>query len=340
MPTTEPVELIDLSTDPLAFGPPEATVWKKYSPNLEFPISLLVSTFFLTSMFALLVALLFLSLGSGPEKKVPPISLAENGDDDSGDGSVGAGGNLEEKLINPIVQPPSTSGDETIKNDFTIPEVRDVQNAIALEDPNAESVAVAPENAKNLSRLEESLKTKLTGIGGPKGNPGAGKGDGQPGTGPGGTGASGTRARSLRWVMRFQTNGGRDYLDQLQALGAIVLVSVPPEKKQMYVFKDLRNPKPGIVATDAELGTYSQQIQFCDSKPKSGEEVGRALNLNFVPGEFWAIFPRGIEEELAKLEKSYRNRRPEDVEQTIFRVSVVGGQYKLVVSEQTDRLRK
>ena len=332
-----PTEPIDLSTDPLAFGPPEATAWKKYSPNLEFPISLLVSTFFLTSMFALLVGLLFLSLGSGPDKKVPPISLAEGGDDDAGDGSPGAGGKLNETLVSPTPQPTS-SGDETIKTDFTLPEIKDIQTAIALEDPNAEAVAVAPENAKNLSRLEESLKQKLTGIGSPKGTPGAGKGDGPPGTGPGGTGASSTRARSLRWVMRFQTNGGRDYLDQLQALGAVVLVAVPPEKKDMYVFKDLRNPVPGTVATNAELAGYSQQIQFCDPKAKSGEEVGRALNLSFVPGEFWAIFPKGIEDELAKLEKGYRNRRAEDVEQTIFKVTVVGGQYKLVVSEQTNRL--
>ena len=331
-----PTEPIDLSADPLAFGPPEATVWKKYSPNLEFPISLLVSTFFLTSLFAILVGLLFLSLGGGPEKKVPPFSLIDGGDDDAGAGSPGAGGQPEELHVAPT--PKSTSGDESIKTDSALPEIKAIQDAIAFEDPSAEAVAVAPENAKNLQRLEESLKQKLTGIGGPKGNPGAGKGDGQPGVGPGGDGASSTRARSLRWVMRFQTSGGRDYLDQLQALGAIVLVAVPPEKKSMYVFKDLRNPVPGVIATDAELATYSQQIQFCDPKSKSGEEVGAALKLNFTPGEFWAIFPKGIEEELSKLEKSYRNRRPEDVEQTIFKVSVVGGQYKLVVSEQTNRL--
>ena len=331
--TTEP---IDLSTDPLAFGPPEATVWKKYSPNLEFPISLLVSTFFLTSLFAILVGLLFLSLGGGPEKKVPPISLVDGGTDDAGEGSAGQGGKPDETLVAPT--PQATPGEETTKNDFNIPEVKAIQSAIEQEDPSAEAVAVAPENAKSLQRLEDSLKQKLTGIGGPKGNPGAGKGDGQPGPGPGGVGASSTRARSLRWVMRFQTNGGRDYLDQLQALGAIVLVAVPPEKKSMYVFKDLRNPVPGVVATDAELATYSQQIQFCDPKSKSGEEVGAALKLNFTPGEFWAIFPKGIEEELSKLEKAYRNRRPEDIEQTIFRVSVVGGQYRLVVSEQTNRL--
>ena len=331
-----PTEPIDLSADPLAFGPPEATAWKKYSPNLEFPISLLVSTLLLTTMFAILVGLLFLSLGSGPEKKVPPMSMVDGGTDDAGDGSPGGGGKPDEALAAPTPPQTSTSGDESIQNDFTIPEVQVIKDRMALEDPNADAVAVAPENAVSRTRLEQSLRKKLDG--GPKGTVGPGKGVGPPGPGDGGTGADGTRARSLRWVMRFQTNGGRDYLDQLQALGAIVLVSVPPEKRQMYVFKDLRNPQPGVVATDAELATYSQQIQFCDLKSKSGEEVGRALNLSFTPGEFWAIFPKGIEEELSKLEKGYRNRRPEDVEQTIFKVSVVGGKYRLVVSEQTNRL--
>ena len=330
-----PTEPIDLSADPLAFGPPEATVWRKYSPNLEFPISLLVSTLFLTTMFATLVGLLFLSLGSGPEKKVPPISFAE-GTDDAGVGSPGGGGDPKEALAAPTPPQTTSSGDESIKDRHDLPEVQAIKAASVLDDPGAEAVAVAPENAVSQSRLAESLRNKLIGS---RGKPGIGAGDSpQPGDGNGGTGPNGTRARSLRWVMRFQTNGGRDYLDQLQALGAIVLVSVPPEVKQMYVFKDLRNPQPGTVATDAELAAYSQQIQFCDPKSKSGEEVGKALNLSFTPGEFWAIFPKGIEEELSKLEKGYRNRRPEDVEQTIFKVSVVGGKYKLVVSEQTNRL--
>ncbi len=330
-----PTEPLDLSADPLAFGPPEATVWRKYSPNLEFPISLLVSTLFLTTMFAILVGLLFLSLGSGPEKKMPPMSIAEGGTDDAGDGSPGGGGKPDEPLVSPTPPQTSTSGDEKIQNDLSLPEVKAIKDPSASEDPSADAVAPAPEVSAARSGLEQSLRNKPNGS---KGNTvGAGVGD-KVGVGPGGDGASSTRARSLRWVMRFQTNGGRDYLDQLQALGAIVLVSVPPEKTQMYVFKDLRNPQPGTIATDAELATYSQQIQFCDPKSKSGEEVGKALNLNFTPGEFWAIFPKGIEEELSKLEKGYRNRRPEDVEQTIFKVSVVGGKYRLVVSEQTNRL--
>ena len=333
MTATEPV---DLSADPLAYGPPEQTAWKKYSPNLEFPISLLISTFFLTSLFAILVGLLFLSLGDGPVKKIPPMSLVDGGEDESGNGSPGSGGNPQDTALK-TPQQPATAGDEKLKDQAELPSVKEIQKAIALEDPNAETPAIAPENADALSKLDGILRDKLLGVGGQKGAPGAGKGpDGTPGTGPGGTGGDTSRNRSLRWVMRFTTNGGRDYLDQLNALGAVVLVPAQQPGK-MYVFKDLRNPQPGVVASDAEMASYSQQMQFCDSKRQSAEEVGRALNLGYTPDAFWAIFPKGIEEELARLEKAYRNRRADDVEQTIFRVSVVAGKHKLVVIEQTPR---
>ncbi|MGL6072648.1 MAG: hypothetical protein ACRC8S_00675 [Fimbriiglobus sp.] len=334
-------EVVDLETDPLAFGPPEETVWRKYSSNLEFPISLLISTFLLTSMFAILVGLLFLALGSGPEKKLPPISFSE-GDDDTGQGSPGTGGNPNDALVKSESKP-DTTGTESSKEDFTLPEIQQIKDAIALDDPTNEPIAVAPENAKAYQNLDEALRNKLLNIGGKKGagnSAETGSGKEGSGTGPGGVGADRTRARSLRWVMLFKTNGGRDYLDQLNSLGAVVLVSLPSDKKSMYIFRDLRNPQPGTLVKEEELIQFSQQIQFCDDKPSSAKDVGRALNLNFVPDGFWAIFPKGIEEQLAKLERDYRNRRPEDIEQTKFQVSVIGGQYRLVVSEQTERLRR
>ena len=39
-------------------------------------------------------------------------------------------------------------------------------------------------------------------------------------------------------------------------------------------------------------------------------------------------------EELARKETNYRNRRAEDIEETIFRVVVRGGNYELIVDDQ------
>jgi hypothetical protein len=62
--------------------------------------------------------------------------------------------------------------------------------------------------------------------------------------------------------------------------------------------------------------------------------VANTLDLDFQPTTFWAFFPKELEEELARLERNYRNRRSEDIEETIFRVTVRGGRPEVVVAEQ------
>lgn len=333
-------ELLVLDDEPtlLELVPPEPTFWKKYSDHLEMPLSFMISTLLMTTMFGLLVLFMVLMLSSGPEKKPVPMSLVDGGQDAAGDGSQGGGSGSPEVASTTV--PTDQKQDVAVAKPQDLPAVSDdLRKEIEAADPTAIDIAIAPENAKSYDTLNKDLRNKILGMG-PGNNPGPGIGDGAPGAGPGGVGSSSTRARSLRWVMRFKTDGGRDYLDQMKALGAIVLVAVPPEKKQMYIFRDLSNPKPGTLATDSELIQFAQQIQFCDPKRESAVSVGQALGLNFTPTEFWAVFPKGIEEELADLEKKYRNRRPDDIEQTVYQVSVIGGRHRLVVSEQTERPRR
>ena len=52
------------------------------------------------------------------------------------------------------------------------------------------------------------------------------------------------------------------------------------------------------------------------------------------PKAFWAFFPKEVEEKLAHLEKGYRNRRPEDIEETVFKVTIRGGNFEMVVDDQ------
>ncbi len=64
-------------------------------------------------------------------------------------------------------------------------------------------------------------------------------------------------------------------------------------------------------------------------------EVLEVLGVNPPNAKaFWAFFPSNLEEELARKEKGYRNRRPEDIEETIFRVTVRGGQFTIEVDDQ------
>ena len=64
----------------------------------------------------------------------------------------------------------------------------------------------------------------------------------------------------------------------------------------------------------------------------------RSKKTPTTPTAFWAFFPKELEEKLARMETGYRNRRSEDIEETIFRVTIRGGSYELVVDDQ--RIKK
>ena len=102
----------------------------------------------------------------------------------------------------------------------------------------------------------------------------------------------------------------------------------------MY-FPDLKNSKTGRLATAADTRVVASQIKFSDGRPDSVSGVTSALRLDFRPKVFWAVFPKNIEEELDRKERGYRNRRPEDIEETIFSVKVSGGNYDITVADQS-----
>ncbi len=167
---------------------------------------------------------------------------------------------------------------------------------------------------------------------------GSGKGDGSgydgsAGKGPGGTGADSTLGRSMRWVLRFKVTGGRDYLDQLKAMEAKILVPIPNTETFMF-FPDLNNISNHRIASEADMQMLRNLQQFSDSRRDAVQGVAGALGLDYRPQTFWAFFPKTVEDELARKETSFRNRRSDDIEETIFRVTVVGGNYTIVVDDQ------
>ncbi len=311
--------------------PPDESFWRKHSSHLEFPQSLLISTFLVACMFGLVVACLYLALGPGPMKRVPPISMAD-GDDDSGLGNVNAGSEGGQGGTTPLA--PTTPSDvpPSIIPDVTVP-LPTIKQPVAPTDPTG----ALPIPTTSFNEALDGTDKKL--LQGPPGATGPGQGRDGTGTegGTRGTGRDKTRARSLRWVIKFTTSGGQDYLNQLAALNAVVLVPVPGQTGQYYLFKDLLKPNFGPVASDSDMVQYSGQVQFCDSKPDSVRGVGQALRLPFAASEFYAVFPPGIENKLADLEKRYRSLPPERIAETRFQVTVNNGDYVFVVVGQTEK---
>lgn len=306
--------------------PGDSTFWGTYSPRYEMPISYTASALILASFVGLLAVILALASQTTRDKP-PPVLSVYPGPDDTGDGE------RERGHENPLVVGDNTPTQEDISRvlpnpSVILPQVKeDIRQAILSDDPNFDQ-PIPDEKAVGYKLLDEEVRKKLLNIGQRKGSP-----DGKEGA-VGGTGSDSTRARSLRWVLRFKTNSGRDYLSQLSALGAEVLVPLNEDSKKHHMFKDLANPKPGTLATDKDMDRLSRLIQFTDFTRKSVREVADTLGLDYTPKLFLAFFPRDMEDKLSRLEKAYQNRRSEDVEETAFEMVMKGGKYEIIVASQ------
>jgi hypothetical protein len=323
--------------EPEAFeGPPEEEFWDKYNRRMEFPLGTVAAVFLHVVVGVVLVYVLVGLMDEGEDRSNPSMQIAAvSGTDDAGAGSAGSGGQQDPDIIKDV-DPYKGLKDSNPTPEAIAEAKADIQKTV-LPDVTGKMPIAAP-NAAAYSQLDKSVRDKLLGVGSQKGEgnqPGKGF-EGQAGGGPGGVGADSTRARGLRWVLRFRVTSGRDYLDQLKAMRAEVLVPLPPDDKKCLVIENLENPAGQRVATDADFRRLAGKIQFTDTRREPVREVIGALGLN-VPGQpkaFWAFFPKDLEEELARKETSYRNRRAEDIEETVFRVTIRGGKYDIVVDEQ------
>jgi hypothetical protein len=75
-------------------------------------------------------------------------------------------------------------------------------------------------------------------------------------------------------------------------------------------------------------------MYFSDSDPKSGKKIGDALGLKFSPPGFIAFFPKEVEEELARKERDFANRKESEIYSTTFRVMKKDGKFVMVVTDQ------
>jgi len=324
--------------DPLEVpeGPPEEEFWDRYNKRLEFPLATVTAVLGHLLVAAFLV-FFFLGYFSGKDNRSSvPLSLVPDlgGADEDGTGSAGSGG-----VEDPLKEGKASSLEEQLKvlpDPTKLPEIKqDLKDTLKYD--NEGNIPVSDFNAPAYAAIDKTLRDKLLGIGAKKGaGPGDGSGnDGTKGTGPGGNGANSTRARSLRWVMRFRTSSGDDYVAQLAAMSAVVLVPLPPENRDCLYFPNLKKPSDHRMASEEDKNRLVGQIKFSDTRPDSVRGVCEALGVKENARSFWAFFPKGLEDELSKKEIGYRNRRPEQIEETIFRVVSRGGSYDIVVDDQT-----
>lgn len=323
----------DSKLDEFGEGPAEESFDEKYNKRQEFLLSLVSAILFHVFIGAILVVLLVYLLGAESDNSNVTISLVNlKGFDESGVGSPGSGDE------NPAIDNggvPDT-GPTTFLKPQKLPDAQINHPDLKIDVDPLQKLPLPDKNTK----AQEELNNKLKEIIGGK-QPGAGKAAGigkshTPGNGPGGDGADSTLARNLRWVLRFNVSDGPDYLNQLRAMGAEILI--PVADQNYLLVPDLNKPTEHKILTEADVQRLAKKIKFNDPRPAIATAICIAIGLdNISPKEFWAFFPKELEDELSRKELGYRNRRPEDIEETIFRVTLRDGKYEIKVYEQKVR---
>jgi hypothetical protein len=133
----------------------------------------------------------------------------------------------------------------------------------------------------------------------------------------------------VRWELNFRTQSGEDYLNQLAAMKATLVIPNPPDWKTSKAYSELNPPNPsGQAISQLPL------LHFVDDDPGSAEKLARALGLGFSPPMFIAFFPKDIEEELATKERAYRGRKESEIFSTKFKILLRDGRPSITVVDQ------
>lgn len=293
--------------------PPAEDFWQKYSRRFEFPLSWTAAVLVhVLAAVGLVVVLPFLA-GSADRGMVPVTVVAFGDDDADGGGEPGGGG-----LPDPV---PGPDGDP-----FAGPLV------LPAEPESQPLPAVTPTEPK-VGADEPKPPTAKPGGGkeGEGNKPGTGGADQR---GKGKDGAGGGGGRSLRWSLRFKFEDSREYLQQLAAAKAVIVVPLPPDNKTFTYIGDLDNPKVQRPATAADLQGVRDRLKFFEHGRDAAKDLLKHLDVAGDPKGFYICFPKEFERELERKEAAYQNLRPEDIKQTVFKVTVRDGKCVIEVVEQ------
>jgi hypothetical protein len=305
-------------------GPPEEEFWEKYNRRLEFPLASVGTVLLHVAIGALLVFML-LKLSSKEDRSGVPIKLMEIAGIDSGDGSVDPGGEAEPFLRD--AGDPTKAMLDSLPDPSKLPEVREkMEKTIKYFDASGK-MPISNTNVAAYASLDETVRNKL--LGQRKGTEGTGKG-------AAGTGSDSTLGRNMRWVLRFKVTSGHDYVAQLRALEAKLFFPIPGAGRG-HLIEDLNQPDKNRMTTEADLTSFAGLMQFHDSRRDVVNSVLQVLNLERGPTSICAVFPKHVEEELARLEKAFRLRQPEDIAETIFQITIRDGKPAIVVYDQKIR---
>jgi hypothetical protein len=313
--------------------PPEESFWQHYSPHHEAPLSG-VGSFALHCIIAgvLLLGgyLGWLGFASKPPRpKVGVVSIPR------GEGEARLGTRDGTKTHGEEIA--KFSGADDVSHPAApvatpgLPEVRPEQQR-----PDAKSHEPRPVVTGDVVGMMQNLQHAQDQVGSLKRAP-LGSPDGSKtakengGGGPAGSIAADPVPRGQRWDLHFNTLDAKDYLRQLQGLGAVLVIPTGPNGAAYKVVRELsRRP---VRLLDEDVAAIPG-ICWKDYEQRAVAGVARELGLAFQPDHFGAFLPLELEEKLARLERDYAGRNERQIARTHFRVEISRGKYDVRVVDQ------
>jgi hypothetical protein len=359
--------------------PPDEQFWQRYSPHHEFPLSSATSAVLHILGLGLLLLIAWILL-SGEKKpndvpKMEPVAL-EVGPNEKGDirGGRGGGGNDGGGGSDKPTDKKEFVGKQ-IKKQYTLPDNKGALRApvgppkinIPTSEegdrdlPSGEAFDELNDEAKRTVAALANRKPSGGGSPGRDGGRGGGKDRGSDKYGDKGRGYSKKKAeverkriqRQLRWKIIFSNVDGRDYRDQLYALGATLVIAeyergsdgkvrVVNGQAPLVYKKVIYNLADGTVKDNQDVAKIDG-IFWIDNNRETVAVLARALGISPPPPLFACFFSSRVERDLRSLEQAKsRNLREDQIYGTQFRVEksangpyrgIDGQRYKLVCKQ-------
>jgi hypothetical protein len=325
--------------------PPDDSIWTRYSPHGEAPLSG-VGSFALHALGIGLIIILGIFVYAKDKKAENlPVDMVRL---DVGGGGRGAGRGIGDRIGDGSdTEDGQGKGDGSVeKGDpedgkLTLnPEEMQALPPSFKDDPDAaRAIQKGNPNVKGLASLNQSARDKLrTGIN-PGGNGGK-TGDGGISGGNDGDGSGGKKGlppsvrekRMFRWRINFDRTLPAAYIDQLASAGAIVGVPTDREGKSYRAIRELRKrPAPMTNEDPLTLGF----ICWFNNDPVWAGMIMRELGVNLTPTHFAVFFPRELEEKFVTAEVKYRGHKESEIAETVFRLKRIGNRFEPEVITQT-----
>jgi hypothetical protein len=334
--------------------PPEDCFWEKHSPHFEFSGATIVSVAFHATVLILLFLGFFSFLRgkhSAPVEIEPVVIAGGPGKQGNAGGDFGATAagspfgtsDVSEEMFNRDIAPPTI--DAKTVSQITPKPVQPVSLPLDERSDPFRQQPQAPTSVANLATLLKGApdgKAKSnTGTPGKPGQNGTGtagngvpggKGYGHEGPGTGTSTLSTKQKRQLRWTTLFRTISLRDYLQQLEMLGA--LLGVQYESREIRMLTDFMH-RPARLDNSPPP---RDRIFWMDDKPESVRAMASELQLKVIPWRIIAFFPESLEKQLLEKELAYGKRygrnNEDQIQDTTFRITFLGSEPQIEVVEQ------